>query len=495
MSSSSSNRPKSAQKRRAPGRAKKNAQSGAASAKRAAPPSSVRFNVGPKRLNGISPYLKRLAAQMIDPGAGSGSNPLITPDWRCSQVCVRHLRQVVDASQADYPQLKILMSPNLTQPGWISSLASGSIPAAGLGSLTAKGTLYFDSSGNMTSSQLKFVDHSTDGFVTTCVPIADAAAVTHPGLNVEVSTNCNFSYQVTNVSKTNAVQPKLTMHFKRAGNWDAVGYTAVTTTSIADNATVNGSTTLNANPGATQMGFSVSEFGGKAIILDVLFTWSAAQATAASAVCIAPAFPHFILDDKVTCGRVTSMSMLVTCTSSSLYNSGTINIGRVPARNFNYFSDFSTQMAHLPPEKVHTGAFATGGYTYWVPRQLDEATVDDLSKLTVAYNEADRLVAEIPDWVAGGTARITFDWIVEFYTPSMLFEKVPTPMVTGDFERLCWILQSTPCASCNPDHKELFKNVLNQANRIKGLADSAASTYAKYAPAINAVLEGLALLA
>lgn len=405
----------------------------------------------PRKLSEAEQYFIALAAQIKAPG--ESSTQLISPNCAPAQVCCRRFRRVVDVSQANYAKLKVAMFPNLFMPGYIGGAAAVSIPSAGTGPLMLAGNAKSDgtnlSLNTLTTLRANGSSGATEAVIVS-IPIADSAASTINAFLANIPASTFMSVSAENISQTPLAQPQLRIYCRIIGGiWVDVTPVAAQV-AIPEHKTMYYTFTTPAVP-YNAIGFRVEDTTGKDVALRISLAANNMQIVGGVDSAIGPAFEQQIIDHNITNGRVISMSLLATNTTSELYSSGTVNVGRVP-NDFNVASAFAPQLAGLPANRRYQGPFRTGGHVTWMPSQLDEMEIDNVSAMQRSLNDAEFIALEIPDWIAGATVRLTFTWLVEFYTPNQLFEKVLTPPRTERWMLVYYALLNSDAAGCNPDH-------------------------------------------
>jgi hypothetical protein len=130
-----------------------------------------------------------------------------------------------------------------------------------------------------------------------------------------------------------------------------------------------------------------------------------------------------------------------------------------------------------------------GAFVTWMPSQFDEFEVDTLANKHLQLKDAEYIIIKVAGWnpPAGTTAsfRLQFDWIIEFYTPNQLFEKVITPPNTPEFEALYHLLLSMDAATCNPGHLDQLRSLIGSG--LNGLS-SGLEFYGKHRELINGII-------
>lgn len=391
--------------------------------------------------------------------AEGGSLPLlVSPSQYPEQVCVRHLHKVVDVSSATLATgFTAAMSPDLYSPGFISSAAAQTLPSLP-GIVTVEGDLYLGpttSSPNITTpSKMRVYDETGQEFWMLNKMIADGAASSKLGFSLIPggATQLTF-YRVNKGDKPIQVQ---LWYLNAANTW-------VMLMGLVSGPTEAQSNNFDIPINASAIGFAFPKVGHNGDVLHVEITFATAQVSAAGPEALPIAFSQFLIDSNVRYGRVISMSLLATNTSPEIANGGTVSAGRVP-RSVLPYGDIAANMAPLPPNRRYNGAAADGAYVTWIPSQFDEYELDSISKKRIAYSDSEYILVDVRGWGGAATSsfRLQFDWIVEFYTPSQLFEKVLTPVWTQEWEVLFHLLQTAPAATCNPGHLDALKSLLRK---------------------------------
>lgn len=431
-------------------------------------------------------HLTTYAKQFMLPGESDGHRLLTSPASGSHQMCVRHLHRVIDVSSATLPNgFTCVMRPDLTSPGFITSSANTATPAVpGLVSVSGPGVGLNNGAGEWDPNQKLIVEDVTGKQnIIKFTSVADAAAVSRTAITITPlpASEVGFVFTWKNQNRFTVVTKTA------AGNW-----VNLFSRQGAQGNVQTASVTLPAN--TTHIGFHFNE--GPALAfprVDMTINIASGQVTTLAVDAIAPAFPAFILDSQITVGRVISMSVLASNTSADVAKGGNINVARVPHTQ-SVFSQVPASIALLPSNRRYQGPAATGGYAWWMPSQLDQFEPNEVHHMAEALDEADFLLVNVEGWAPGAglgnsTFRIQFDWIVEFYTPSQLFEKIQTPPIFPGFEELFHQLLTMPAATHNPGHIEAVKDFLKGA---MGAARGAAAFYQDNHQVINALLSAVA---
>lgn len=438
-------------------------------------------------------YYRALASQITNPT--DVVDPLVLPDPGGGEVTSRKFTRIVDVNQATYPTLSVYMSPNLYAPGLIAGGGAGAIPSNGAGALTLHGTIHtngVDGNLGLESSNFRANAAGEAGVFAIVHQNAPGHATPQPGFLISVAANSYFNFTVRNVSNTANAIPQFMLY----GSWAGVDWTQMTDTNntpISDRLAQNDSASYKVHSGVatTGLAFVWSGSNGRHLTFDIELQFDNAQMTPNAATSFAPAFGEAIIEDKITKGRVTGMSMLISNTSADLANGGTICAGRVP-HSFDFFSPMAPNMAKLPKNRWMSGPAKTGSYVWWLPAESDEWDINDVNVKQLEYHTSNILAAQLSGWPAGASARVTFTWVVEFYTENDLFTKIVPPPSDNEYALFKAALSRGFAATHNPDHEAVTGQI---ANTVGKYAKDLAGYVKEYGPMVMFVLEALAALA
>jgi len=428
------------------------------------------------------------ARQYLLPIEAEGPNGLqVTPSNYPHQVCVRHIHKQLDVTSATLAGgFTLVMNPDLSLPGYISTASAQTVPAArGMVGLS----LDIIRKNGVTSLS-KIV--ASDGGVETIfnpVQITDGAAKTLWGINL-VASPATFGLTFARANQADyPTNPAI--YYLSAGNvWTAFSSGVCMASEVVS---APGTVPI----GALALGFDLlaspaTETYGVKVHVDVGMDLAQVTATAPNSLPLAAS--KTILDLGIDSGRVISMSILATNTSPELANGGNISAARAP-RSTAHFGDVPGAISVLPANRRYQGPAKDGAFVTWMPSQVDEFEVDSVSNKKVSYSESEVLIVNVDGWGGGAVSsfKIQLDWLLEFRTPNQLFEKVLTPFMDAEFEALFHLLLAMPAATCNPGHldtlKALLRGSVRVGKKVYGMYDS---NRALIDPIIKAV--GLALV-
>jgi len=444
--------------------------------------SSAKPSISVRKGAGMSPYYSQLARQFMCPNSCDQSSLVLSPSFVPNSVCVRHFHKSIDVSQATQANgFTAVMLPDVFMPGYVTSGSAILVPSGGLGNVAMTGKIY-GANNLVTSGVIQVSDSGTASAVVTAVPIVDGAATSYYAIQITPGAAVQVTLNSKNTSKTNHVTPTITYYTLTtagAGAWVSL---AVAT--LAENEFALSAPNLPLN--ASYLGFSTTNTSDKAVEFEIKISCLATQVVCNPAASIGPGFSKYIIDNNITYGRVLSMSLLATNTSAQLANGGNINAARVP-NNFDPIKNVESQISSLPSNRRFQAAADHGAYVTWLPGQLDEYSIDNLSAKRMQLNDAEYILIKVDSWSAGASFKLQFDWIVEFYTPSQSFEKELPPPWTNSWAILFYLMQAHDAACCNPDHESSWSDYLKSAtDKVKGLYNF----YKKHEAAIDSVALG-----
>lgn len=448
-----------------------------------------------RRAGKVATNLSQYATQLVLPGYTAA--PRVLPNSAPSQVCARVYRRVVDVSQATSNHLRVVMLPDLFNPGYVSTNNLVSIPTAAPGPLSLTGVIQTTTDSpaaavNFPASVFKAFAADTNSVIPTSSAGHYGDFNSADGYGRGFPANIPSGSVVSAVFK-NASNTKVTAKVSLYVQYNNAG--AETTTRVSQLAVgENESASVNYVVPPTTDNRLISIFwvvgnSSKEITLKVEFGFTSAQVTSGAGVPFSPAFSRQIIDNRVSHGRVTAMSLYCQCTTAPLNATGNINCGRVPY-TFNPLADMSAQLSALPKNRAYQGKFQDGAFVTWLPSQLEECEVNEVPEMSRILDTAEFIALEIPNWIAGATARLEFVWSVEFYTPNQNFDKILTPPRTPEWNALYYALLSLDAAHCNPEHEETIKDYIRKVTQ--GIA-KAVSWWNEHSETLIAAGEAIAV--
>jgi len=422
-------------------------------------------------------YLAKAAKQIILPD--SVDQPIVLPSEHSAQLCSRRIRKVVDVNVNSH--FRAVMSPDISAPGFYSDGATPVlIPSAGTSAIN--GVVHVSHAAGASTAVSyggTFTAVSTgETALILSAPVADTSAppVTHDAIAFTLANGQIVYFVAKNTSNTNNAAPALTYYAFRTDTnvWVQLGNSGTLAQGVE-------SKNFWAVPAACSyiaIGCSDSSTKDTSFTVDISATGTLSGSGTTS---LGGAFNSAANAIPVLRGRVTAMSMLVTNTTALLNRGGNVMGARLDRQALYGAPDWNQVGSVLPANRFYSGDGAKGCYMWWCWKDTDEFSPNELDDMFKAYKKAEVLATQL-DTATPQTLRVTFDYIFEFYTPSQLYEKVQTPMITEEWRSLERLIQTIPAASCNPEHYELFRQALRSA--ING-AQQAYGFYDKHRELIN----------
>lgn len=404
-----------------------------------------------------------IAQQILAPATCPAVVPV--PNLIARQVVPRKYVRVLDYEAPVSGQFSVVMSPDLFLPGFVTNSLATVIPVApGRLDLAARYVeqLAVAAPGNHGVFEGKF-SSAADHLLARTAQITDGLGTTREGFNFVTTSNINWSV----VNKTGyTVTCDLWFLVTATNQWTL--QSSISNLSGYQTAGASG-TNITAISLGNFTGIEVGNMSKGSLTLQA--SCGTGQHTSAAEIAFAPAFAKRIDQLKITDGRVISMSMKITNTSSALSRGGNISIGRVPS-SFNPYSNISLSMSRLPTNRRYQDAAETGGYAFWLPEQSDEWDFDSIERKKAAYIDSNYLLAHLNGLPAGASFRLTFAWSVEFYTDSEDYTKLDCPVISPAWTDVQRLLMQMDAACCNPESASIFKRFLNSGVRsIQGARD------------------------
>jgi len=414
---------------------------------------------------------QKATKQIMDPG--SIGEPIMIPDYASQARCVRKFTKRINVTSSDpgcASGFTICAFPSLKVPICWSGAATA-LPTAGPGSLVLNGQMNCDASNVIVSSTVEANDLNGNNLLCQLVPLVHGGT-SYYGLtlhSVGGSANGVSLLITTEGSKTEA---KANLTFYTALTAD-VAWTARSVFQIFD----GNSTTLEIGSWAFDhiaFGFSGSNKGHH---VDFKITTNANAPLQLTTAALNDLGNTVITEALSTAqgGRLVAMSVLASNTSPEISNGGTIYAARVP-RPLSPFAVPADIAVMTPQKDLYKGGANTGGYCWWLPRENSQTTYASLKEFESQMLDEPYLYVNVSGW--GGAAVSSFsieiNYVVEFFEPSQLFEKRSPPARLPEWELYARSLNLAPAASCNPTHRELFRDLL-----VKGKSglDSAVDHY------------------
>ncbi len=182
---------------------------------------------------------------------------------------------------------------------------------------------------------------------------------------------------------------------------------------------------------------------------------SAQIPNAGNAVSLSLTKSQLVEAGKVGMQRCTAMSILVTNMAAPIEAGGELVVARCPIGMLS--TDTQTVMNDikaLPEERYwRSGAIVDGGYTWWLPDDLNSYEPQPLSKGLPSDNI---LVAAGKMANPGGLVRLIATWVFEFYTPVQLFTRDYNACYSDAHRDMWQALSQKSACSANVGHLALI---------------------------------------
>lgn len=411
------------------------------------------------------------------------AKPIPLPDQGESQVAVRTVRRnfvLTSENISASGSAVVVVPPDILAPAYITNPGGVLIPAA-------PGRLYMEVS-HFTSVG------TSDGSLNNVAQVHDAAdsekakattipitlnGVQHYGFPVHSVAAATCQAVVMRV-KGSTVIYRLAVAYGTAAGWTWPG-PMTSNMSSGVQQTIN--FTLPA--GCLAFAFVVMNSDGVAIEYDrdhyeYPFEVSVSLGTGNDAVqyvgggtsSIAKGFDNYVLDNTITRGRVTAVSVLATNTSAALNKQGQIFAARCEPRGLTRLADMDTYIRGLAGNRQYIGAAEYGAYVWWYPKNQLSQSVLPIESAIDTLRTDDLLLLYFKGLNPGAgltTFNLQFTYTVEIFSPSnQAFEKLDTPAVTPEYQMLQQMLAAMPCASCNPAHEDIFRRIVDKARSLHG---------------------------
>lgn len=422
-------------------------------------------------------------------------SPELSPALSSSQLCARIIRKAYVLQPADIDaqgNALILMPPSINGPAFV----------------TTPGATTFPNPASIFSAEATNIGPNSDGYLTGAFHLKDfqgtnecivqTQAVTLGGVT-RMSTDMNFPggtpvhYTVTAKTKDTGFVVKF---FSSDGaNWYGGGGSP--SPPVTYGTPVSNTFTLGAS--SRYLAIRLEKADGSAhdapCLVDIAMkvgdqTHAPFVNISGTTVSLFSKFSKVVIDEKISSGRLCSMSMLVSNTSSALNKQGEIYIGRLqPEVLHTSVAELAAHIVAQPANRRYEGPAEFGGYAWWMPDNLALQDPSELSQFNAACKQQEILFCYLRGLVpAQSTVNIEFTWYVEFFTTNQLFEKKNTPPY-GDWADVLHVLSTAPAATCNPEHFETFKKIIHKAAETgKGIYEHYQKHKVLYDTALAALL-------
>lgn len=437
---------------------------------------------------------------------GECSNSVLIPSLAETELCSRVLTKeyVLNAANitAVTGESMIYVPPDLFSPAYVMSRDAALVPpvpglpsffsddvraAGGNGTATVQGTLSFENTEDKNNRFLAPIQHIS------------VAGVWRSGYPITSTLLGQFTCVVRSTGGNSLSGWRLRIHFSNGAAWNLLQTINVP---AKGGDPVNAAVTVPLD--GVFMAFTMETAAGTQITDDsnrfsISAFWTQGQSqfsTASSPLNLFHSVQQSALDLKITTGRVTAMSVLCTNVGPEINRRGTIYAARATPSSIlagGAESTIAASFARLPANRSYSGDAKHGAYVWWLPDNkslMDATSVHEYAK--VAQGEEGLFIYMSGLDPLESSFRLKFKFVVDFYTPNQLFEKLLPPPSSEQWRRTLRALANSPAATCNPDHYELFRSILRKGFDT---AQGVAGHYQEHKALYNSLFSLLAGLA
>lgn len=279
---------------------------------------------------------------------------------------------------------------------------------------------------------------------------------------VDVDAGTAFSFTLTNNSNTNL---KWGVRGNNGAGWGVLqALTAIgaNTQQTYSNAAVASAYTaisieITAANNASIPADTTSHFTGK---FTGYMTFTGAIPASATDNSIFELVDQDILDQgDVTRYFCTAASMLTTSMADLDHCGGQITTARIRrsvlAKVATVSDLFKTITDLSDPRQSYNGRLVDGGYSWYFPDDL--SSYSSTEKIGLESIEDDSVLVVAGTMAEGGSVRIQADWVLQFYTPKQVFQKVYSPVLTDEYRIAMAALALQPAACANDWHNKIIE--------------------------------------
>jgi len=368
----------------------------------------------------------------------------------------------------------LIVTPSLSSP-IVFTGGNTLLPAAALGPLEMDGLIHSDAANVISDSVVQATDLAGNKAAVQLVPLTHTTTYMGMYLRSTASAAANSSLIISAEGDSTRTAAKLSVY--RALTAD-VAWTLMQTVQVSDTSVPVsigfGTETFD------QLAFAITDGGGKVhkLKFNIRTTGGALlQLSATAATDLGRGIVTEALE-SATGGRLVGMSVLVSNTSPQTGDGGTMTAARVP-RTVSPFASTAVILARSPPHDFYQGPAKLGAYAWWLPRETSSQTFLDRGECESQLSNDCYLFAKLEGWGGpnGSSVVVTVNYVVEFYISNQLYEKRLTLPRLPMWDQYMHAMALAPAATCNPEHAEIFRNILNSA---KNFADGAYDHYGRH---------------
>lgn len=167
----------------------------------------------------------------------------------------------------------------------------------------------------------------------------------------------------------------------------------------------------------------------------------------------------FLDTQEVKQVQLIGMSALMTNTSANLEKQGTMRVALNP---FQQGPLLENDFAPLVVSRKYIGPAAKGGYCWWQSRNPVVDKLLPISEAQALYRDEDAINFHATGLNADTSFALEVNWIVRVFSEKQLFTKSLAPPVDDRYLLLLQYMSHMHHCSCNPDHIQLFKDILRK---------------------------------
>lgn len=441
---------------------------------------------------GVSGRNQQLMRQYMLPS--SVASPILSPALSSAQLCPRIIRAAYVLQPTDIDAnggAMILMKPSIDGPAYVTTPGATTFPATPAPFSSAAENIGINSDGYVKGMlHNKTMDSELEAISRSAIVTLGGIARECWDFNYPSGTPVHWS--ITPKTKDTGFIPKF---YSSDGAAWYVG-TGVAGSAMTYPTTNNGTFTLGANSRYLAVRLETESGGGHSAPCQIDLNMVTGDQThdpflniSGSTTVLYSKFKKAAVVDKISSGRLCSMSMLVSNVTQELKKQGEIYIGRLQPEVLHHeLVDLPAHIIAQNENRRYHGPAAQGGYTWWMADNDALQAPGPLREFDVIARDEEVLFCYLRGLDPASSFSIEFTWYIEFFTTNQLFEKRVTPPY-GNFSDVLHALSLAPAATCNPEHFETLKGIIKSA---AGLGNSAYEHYSKHKVLYDTVLQTLA---
>lgn len=202
------------------------------------------------------------------------------------------------------------------------------------------------------------------------------------------------------------------------------------------------------------------------VVLELGYAGSndACQVSSSEEIQLYKGIGEFVTDSAISHARLTAVGALLKNTTAPINRQGNIMVTRAPFHILSELANLSEAISRLPQNRRYVGQAENGGYGWWFPASQTTQAFAEIHEARQNLLDDELLLFYVSGLKTGSETSFSLEihWILEFYSPSQVFEKIAPPPITVRWLEMQRVLAMAPAASCNPEHEGLFKSVLQK---------------------------------